>query len=83
MEGWTLTESPIVKEWVELAANERELQVLRRSSLDVLNGRFPGQVPAEVVQLINDQPSRQLLHDWLVKAALLPSIEEVAAYLRR
>jgi hypothetical protein len=83
LEGWTLTESPIVKEWIRQGAEEEVLSALRKASLDVLKGRFPGQVPADVAQLINDQPSPQLLNDWLVKAALLPSIEEIAAYFRR
>jgi hypothetical protein len=82
LEGAKLTESAIVNEWIAKAEEERELKVMREVSLRVLNARFPGQVPREVVDTIKGQSSPEVLGDWIDQAAVLP-LEEFRAYLRR
>jgi hypothetical protein len=77
-----VTESPILNEWIEQASAERELRTLRKAVVDVLNRRFPGQVPADLVDTIKSQPSSDLLSEWLIEAAAL-SLDEFRAYLRR
>ena len=53
LEGWNMTESAIVNEWMEAT----KLQTLRDDLLVLLGERFPEAVPNEVVKTINEQPS--------------------------
>jgi hypothetical protein len=60
LEGFEMTESQVVNEWI----SQGELKRQRRNLLELLEGRFPGAVPNDVVQLIQQQDSLELLHDW-------------------
>jgi hypothetical protein len=83
LERWNMTESPIVNEWIAEAANLRELDTWREAVLDVLKRRFPNQVPPELAETINGQPGLDLLKDWHGQAAVVGTIEDFRAYLRR
>jgi hypothetical protein len=79
LEGWKMTESQVVNEWI----NQGELKNARQSVLRVLKKKFPGQVTEEVSQLILQQDSMDLLNDWLDAAATASSIAEFLAVLRQ
>jgi hypothetical protein len=78
LEGWTMTESAIVNEWMEAT----RVETTREALLRVARNRFPGAVSPETVTLINSQPSLAMLNDWLDQAPVL-TVEEFDAYLRR
>jgi hypothetical protein len=79
-----MTESPIVKEWTEQAHSEGKLESRREDLLMLLAGRFPGQaIPHDVLDLVNQQTSRELLRAWFERAITTPSLAEYAAFLRR
>jgi hypothetical protein len=64
LEGFEMTESQVVNEWISQGEARATLRERRQSLLEALEGRFPGAVPAEVVRLIQQQDSLELLHDW-------------------
>jgi hypothetical protein len=79
LEGWTMTESPIVNEWMEAT----KMETLREALIRVVQRRFPGAVSPETVALIRSQPSLAMLNDWIDQAAVARTVEEFDAYLRR
>jgi hypothetical protein len=72
LEGFEMTESQVVNEWISQGKAEGNLERQRQNLLELLEGRFPGAVPNAVVQLIQQQDSLDLLHDWF-KVAVRPS----------
>jgi hypothetical protein len=63
-EGFGLTESQVVNEWISQGEAKGKLMVRRHSLLKLLSARFPGALPDEAVRLINEQESLDLLGDW-------------------
>jgi hypothetical protein len=64
VEGFEMTESQVVNEWISQGDAQATLRERRQLLLEALEGRFPGAVPKDVVQLIQQQDSLELLHDW-------------------
>jgi hypothetical protein len=60
LKGFAMTESQVVNEWISKGEAKRQ----RQNLLELLEGRFSGAVPNDVVQLIQQQDSLELLHDW-------------------
>jgi hypothetical protein len=83
LEGWDMTESQVVNEWTRQAESRAKLVERRLALLELLEGRFPGVVPPEVVKLINEQESLELLDDWFRAALRAFSFEQFLAVLRR
>jgi hypothetical protein len=82
LEGWNMTESAIVNEWIAKAQEQTRFEELRNTTIRVLNARFPGQVSSDIIATINQQPSLELLREWIDQAALLP-LDKFREYLRR
>jgi hypothetical protein len=84
LEGFEMTESQVVNEWISQGKAEGNLERQRQNLLELLEGHFPGAVPSDVVQLIQQQDSLELLHDWF-KAAVRPSttLEHFLAVLKK
>jgi hypothetical protein len=59
------------------------LDQARKSFLVVLGKQFPGAVPAEIVRLIDEQESLELLEDWFRAAVRAFTFEQFLAVLRR
>jgi hypothetical protein len=51
--------------------------------LELLEGRFPGAVPNEVVQLVQGQESLEVLHDWFKAAVRAYSFDQFLAVLKK
>ncbi len=49
----------------------------------IVKERFPNSVPSEIVQTINDQPSVEVLKDWIRHAIRVQTIEKFRTHLRR
>jgi hypothetical protein len=81
--GWDMTESKVVNRWIEQARREGRILALRKSLLKLAQGRFPGCIPAEVVDLINRQDNQELLDEWFQAAISAASAEEFQSVLRR
>jgi hypothetical protein len=64
LEGWEMTESQVVNRWISQGEARGKLAMARAKLVDLLKGRFPGAVPDEIVQLINQQESLELLDGW-------------------
>jgi hypothetical protein len=82
LEGFDMTESKVVNEWIEEAAKERALATTRRLLLRLLNQRFPKEVPPEVIETFNNQPSLSLLEDWLDQVSRVASMADFVRVLR-
>lgn len=82
LEGFDMTESKVVNSWIEDAVRERDLDNARRFLLRLLNKRFPCQVPPDVVEAINAQPSLPMLEDWFDSASQIGSMAEFIRLLR-
>jgi hypothetical protein len=82
LEGFDMTESQVVNEWIEEAVNKKELEATRQLLIRLLEKRFPGQVPAEVVGTINTQPSLAMLLDWFDQASQVVGIADFVRLLR-
>jgi hypothetical protein len=65
MEGIMLTVSPYMEE----ARNDERVKTRRQDTRDVLDARFPGQVPAAVAQRISAETDLGTLSRWLRLAA--------------
>jgi hypothetical protein len=83
LKEWDMVESQLVQEWTADARREGGLVMGREFLLGFLKKRFPDSVPAEVVGLINQQDSADLLRDWFFAAVDASSLEEFLAVLRR
>jgi hypothetical protein len=83
LEGWDMTESMLVNRWTEEARREARLLTRREDVLEVVQTRFPGAIPAEIVDLIRRQESEELLKEWFQAALKAPSAEEFLAVVRR
>jgi hypothetical protein len=83
LEGFDMTESQVVNGWISQGDARGELRTQRQNLLDVLEGRFPGAAPSEVVKLIQQQESIELLHDWSHEALRASTFEHFMAVLRR
>ena len=73
-----MTESPLVNEWI----SQGRVADRRQTLVEVLEGRFPGEVPSEVIKLIQQQESFQLLQDWFREAVRVSTFEDFMAVLR-
>jgi len=60
-----------------------DLRTQRRDLLELLEIKFPGEASAEVVQLIEQQESFDLLHGWFRALARATDYAEFLAFLRR
>jgi hypothetical protein len=83
LEGWDMTESIIATRLKEQARREGSLVTRREDLLRLTQGRFPGAIPAEVMDLIRRQDSEQLLEEWFQAAIDAPSAAEFLAIVRR
>lgn len=83
LEGFEMTESQIVNEWIGQGVVKGELAARRQTLLELLDGRFPGAVPADVTQLIRQQDSLELLHDWFRAAVRAYSFDQFLEVLKR
>jgi hypothetical protein len=83
LEGWEMTESQVVNEWMRQGETKGRLAERRQKLIQLLEGRFPGVVPNEVVQLIETQESMGLLDDWFNAAVRAFTLEQFLAVLKR
>jgi hypothetical protein len=83
LEGWDMTESTFLNQWTEEARREARLLTRREDVLEAVQTRFPGDIPAEIVDLIRRQDSEELLREWHRAAITAPSAEEFLAIVRR
>jgi hypothetical protein len=78
LEDLEMTESQVVNRWIERA----QLQSAREYLPRALENRFPGQVPAEVTETINQQPSEAMLKRWFGQAMTAVTLADFIAVLR-
>lgn len=83
LEEFDMTESQVVNEFIAKAEMKTELRIQRQNLLELLAGRFPGAVPAEVTRLIEQQDSFDLLHNWFKAAIRATTFEEFMAVLKK
>jgi hypothetical protein len=79
LEGWNVTESQVANEWI----TQGMLEERRENLIRVLKGRFPGRVPEDLIQFINQQESLPLLDGWFDAAITIGSIPDFLAELRQ
>jgi hypothetical protein len=77
------TESQVVNQWIEKAEQRTQLADAREYLLRLLNGKFPGQVTAEILETINQQPGLTLLRTWFDEALAADTFADFVAVLRR
>jgi hypothetical protein len=83
LEGFKMTESQVVNEWISQSNTQTALKTRRQDLLELLEIRFPGLVPNEVVQLIQEQDSPDLLQEWFRAAARAFTFDQFLAVLKR
>jgi hypothetical protein len=83
LEGFEMTESQVVNEWISQGEAKGHLARQRQALLELLDGHFPGTVPNDVVQLIQQQDSFELLHHWYMEAVRAKTFEQFLAVLRK
>ena len=71
-----MTESQVANEWISQGEAKGKREAQRQNLLDLLEGRFPGVVPTEVVKLIQQQESLELLRDWFKAAVGVSTFEQ-------
>lgn len=83
LEGFEMTESQVVNEWIGRGATKGALLNQRKNLLEALALRLPGATPDEVVRLINEQDNMELLNDWLRAALRAYTFEQFMDVLKR
>jgi hypothetical protein len=83
LEGFEMTESMIVNEWIRQGEVRGLLSANRQTLLRILERKFAGVIPSEVARVINQQESLELLVLWIDEAISANSIDEFTAVLRR
>jgi hypothetical protein len=86
LEGWDVERSKVVMEWEargeargRAEGRAETLAVLRAKLLRLLEARFPGALPAEVVTAVSAQADAAVLADWLIQAPTAATLDEVRA----
>lgn len=79
LEGFDVTESVVVNEWMEKGAFGKS----KRYLIQLLDRRFPGAMPDEVRRLIQTQDSPELIDSWFEAAADAHSFADFLAVLKR
>lgn len=83
LEGFEMTESQVVNDWISQGEAKGKLANQRQNLIDLLEGRFPGAVPNDVVQVIQRQESLDVLHDWFKAAVRAFSFDQFLAVLKK
>ncbi len=83
LEGFDMTESQVVNEWISQGEAKGMLIKQRQNLLEALSLRFPGSTPDDVVRLINEQESLTLLDDWFRAALRAYTFEQFMDVLKR
>ena len=85
LKEWNMRESQIANEWKNEGRVEGHLkgrlESRREDLLNVLQARFPGELPGEVVQVVNTQDNADFLSRWLIAAVTAASIEQFRSQL--
>jgi hypothetical protein len=79
LEGFEMTESQVVNEWI----SQGEVKASRQKLLKVLAVRFPGAGTEEITRLVNDQDSLSLLDDWFLAALQAGTFEQFLEVLKK
>jgi hypothetical protein len=79
LEGWAMTGSRLLDREIEKGL----LQQGREWLIDCLRGRFPAELTPEVIETINQQPSRPLLHSWFKAALVAETYADFLAVIRQ
>jgi hypothetical protein len=82
LEGFEMTESPIVNEWMEKARVEERVVQQRKHLLRLLDRRFPGVVPPEIKRFIERIDDPDLLSTWF-DVGILSTFEEFVKAIKR
>ncbi len=82
LKEWNMRESVIANEWKNEGRVQGRIESRREDLLKVLQARFPGPLPGEVVQVVNTQDNADSLTNWLIAAATAPTIEQFRSQLR-
>jgi hypothetical protein len=83
LEGFEMTESQVVNEWIRQGEVKGKLEQGRQKLLEALAIRFPGAVTEEVVRLVNGQDSLPLLDDWFRAALRADTFEQFLHVLKQ
>lgn len=83
LEGFEMTESQVVNEWISQGEARGELKNQRQNLLDLLESAFPGAIPQDVVRLIQHQDSLEVLRDWFKAALRAKTPEQFLGVLKR
>jgi hypothetical protein len=83
LEGFDMTESNVVNQWVQEARDQTQIEDAREYLVRVLRRRFPAALTEDLLATINAQPSLTLLRDWFDAAIAALSQDEFLAVLRR
>ena len=83
LEGFEMTESPIVNEWMAKARDEERVVQQRKHLLRLLDGRFPGGVPVEVRGFLERIDDPDLLSTWFDAAVRAYTFEQFVKVLKQ
>jgi hypothetical protein len=83
LEGFHMTESQVVNEWISEGEAKGMLKMARADLLDDLRILFPGFVTDELARFINQQESLDLLADWRRAALRSDTFEQFMDVLKR
>ncbi len=83
LEGFEMTESQVVNEWIGQGEVKGELKNQRLNLLTLLNMKFPGGVPVDVARLINEQEALELLRGWFATAVRADTFQQFMDVLKK
>jgi hypothetical protein len=83
LEGFEMTESQVVNEWISQGEAKGMLKQGRQKLLEALTICFPGAVTGEIVRLVNEQDSLPLLDDWFRAALQADTYEQFLDVLEK
>jgi hypothetical protein len=83
LEGFEMTESQVVNDWINQGEAKGKLTERRQKLLKLLSKRFPGAVPDDVTRLVNEQESLDILDLWFDAAAEAYTFQQFMDVVKR
>ncbi len=83
LEGFEMTESQVVNDWISQGEARGKLTERREKLLKLLSKRFPAAVPDDVVRLVNEQESLDILDQWFDAAAEAYTFQQFMDVVKR
>jgi hypothetical protein len=83
LENWDMTDSQVVKGWIEKGEQTGFVRSKQEDILLTLDSRFPGALPPDIRDFIGRQESGPILREWMRASLQVSSMEDFIAVVKQ